>query len=344
MAGLFEKGFNKFADFGNELNKGANKVIGKEVFGEIKKMEGPREFPPYSSFEEYTEPEPEQWIAMKGKEREFSFCGRTLKYSDKLDMIMQYKKLFEQSAKYYTERFKFKYNLCVTDFDSFLNYFKEMYFEGLEPMIDKAHSLCLPLGIFNAKKDDVINLHVKNFRRAFASYEALTGLVESNEEFANNLGDTVGNSIQMQGGGFGFKGAMKGMAKAEGFNLEMGLVGKYVANQTKMSQEDKAAIFVKFNTELFFEEVYSDYVNTYMTILHYLAIQKVFGNISIGTNDEFNNMVENLKNPMFPEEKVTSFLFMLLSKFPFAEACYEVAEQRCGESEELNQIKEYFLA
>ena len=42
MASLFEKGFNKFADMGNALNKEANKLVGKEVIGEIKKIEEPK--------------------------------------------------------------------------------------------------------------------------------------------------------------------------------------------------------------------------------------------------------------------------------------------------------------
>ena len=50
MASLFEKGFNKFADMGNALNKEANKLVGKEVFGEIKKIEEPKVFPPFESY------------------------------------------------------------------------------------------------------------------------------------------------------------------------------------------------------------------------------------------------------------------------------------------------------
>ena len=66
MASLFEKGFNKFADIGNALNKGANKIVGKEVFGEIRKFEEPREFKPYDSFPAYSVPEPEQWKPLTG--------------------------------------------------------------------------------------------------------------------------------------------------------------------------------------------------------------------------------------------------------------------------------------
>ena len=50
MAGLFEKGFNVFADVENTLIKGINNVAGKEVVKEVKKFEAPKEFPPYDSF------------------------------------------------------------------------------------------------------------------------------------------------------------------------------------------------------------------------------------------------------------------------------------------------------
>lgn len=66
MASLFEKGFNKFADMGNALNKEANKLVGKEVFGEIKKIEEPKVFPPFESYPPCTVEEPEQWTALTG--------------------------------------------------------------------------------------------------------------------------------------------------------------------------------------------------------------------------------------------------------------------------------------
>ena len=43
----------------------------------------------------------------------------------------------------------------------------------------------------------------------------------------------------MQGGGFGLKGAMKGVAKAEAFNFGMGMIGKFVAQQSKMTKAEK---------------------------------------------------------------------------------------------------------
>ena len=112
------------------------------------------------------------------------------------------------------------------------------------------------------------------------------------------------------------KGAMKGMAQAEAFNLGMNLVGKYVANQSKISAEEKGRIFSKFN-EVCFLRSDSDYCNTFFSVIQVLADNNVFGNISTIANDELNTMISNLQNPMFPQEKVAVILAKLISSFPF---------------------------
>lgn len=66
MADLFKKGFNKFVEQGNALNKGINKILGKEVFGQMKKIEASREFQPYESFSKFSMPEPAQWESFTG--------------------------------------------------------------------------------------------------------------------------------------------------------------------------------------------------------------------------------------------------------------------------------------
>lgn len=91
MASLFEKGFNKFADMGNALNKEANKLVGKEVFGEIKKIEEPKVFPPFESYPPCTVEEPEQWTALTGNSKQFELDGNIINVSQELDTCFQYK-------------------------------------------------------------------------------------------------------------------------------------------------------------------------------------------------------------------------------------------------------------
>lgn len=342
MAGLFEKGFNKFADMGNSLNKVINNVVGKEVFGEIKKFEAPKEFPPYDSFPAYSVPEPEQWKPLTGSAKEFTLDGNVISVSANLDTCMQYADLFKEASKYYADRFEFRYNQCVTDYDTLLNYFENMYFEGLNAMVNRAYGLLLPFGVFNVNLQQFATYQIDTYNRAAKSYMTMLSIKENKNQAANNLGNTVGNSIQMQGGGFGFKGAMKGMAQAEAFNIGMGFLGKYIANQTKMSDQEKAEIFSKFRADIFFKEVYSDYVNTFFTTIQILAENGVLDGISTRTGDEFNTLITNLKNPMFPQDKVSSSLAGLISSYPFSPACYEVVKQKYGETDEVKQIIQYF--
>lgn len=342
MASLFEKGFNKFADMGNALNQSANKLVGKEVFGEIRKFEDARQFQPYGSFPEYTIPEPEQWQPLTGTAKEFPLDGNIISVSANLDTCMQYAKLFKSTAKYYAERFKFKYHQCVTDYDTMLHYFDEMYFEGLSAMVDRAYSLLLPFGVFHVNIDVFRSYQVETHNKALNSYMTMFQIKEKRNQSADNLGNQVGNSIQLQGGGFGFKGAMKGVAKAEAFNLGMGFIGKYVANQTKMSDEEKAEIFSKFQKDIFFAEVYSDYISTFFTTIQILSDNGVLDGIFTRTNEEFDTIITNLHNPMFPQDKFSSILSGLISSYPFTSSCYELAKQKYGETNEIKKIIEYF--
>ena len=123
MASKFEKAFNKFAQVGTSLNRSVNQVIGKEVFKDIKQIEKPRDFPSLDSYPIYSVPEPEQWPLLKGEDKEFTLEGNTLPISANLDLCIQYRGYFKTSAKYYLERFKFKYQNCVNDFDSLVHYF-----------------------------------------------------------------------------------------------------------------------------------------------------------------------------------------------------------------------------
>lgn len=336
--------YNKaFAEPGTKLNREVNKIIGKEVFQDIKKIEDPKEYPPLSSFPTYDIPEPEQWKPLTGEEKTFLFEGNVISVSKNLDTCMKYVDLFKESAKYYSDRFSFRYNQCVVDYDSLLGYFQEMYFEGLRPMIERASSLLLLFDIFSVSIDNFFDYHLDTYNRAVQSYTTMLGIKETKNQQAANIGNQIGGSVRMQGGGFGFKGAMKGMAQAEAFNLGMAAIGKYFSTQMRMSDEEKANIFSKFNKDIFFQEVYIDYFNTFFSLIQILSENGALGNVSTRTGEDYNTMLNNLKNPMFPQEKVAPLLAQLITKYPFTRGCYEVIKEKYGETEETKAFTEYFF-
>ena len=343
MAFDFRGAYNKFAKGTTALNREVNKVIGKDVFQDVKEIEAPREFAPYSSFAEYSVSEPAQWSPLTGTAKEFSLDGNTLSVSANLDACMQYRELFKTSARYYADRFEYKYKECVQDFDTLIHYFTEMYIEGLTPMIYRAYSVLLSFGVVNADAQIMTSRHIDTYKRAITSYEIMSGIEVSRQEMANSLGNQVGNSVHMQGGGFGLKGAMKGVAQAEAINLAIGALGKFVEIQSQMSKEEKANVYSKFNQELFFEEVYSDYFNTFMTMITFLVENNELDNISVIVGNDYNVMIQNLQNPMFPNDKVVPSIIKLISTYPFETKNFELLQEKLGQTEEVNQIMQYFI-
>lgn len=343
MAFEFDKAFNKFAKAGTSLNRGLNKVIGKEVFQDIKEIERPHEFPPFDSFPAYSVPEPAQWAPLSGEAREFSLNGNIITVPANLDACIQYRNGFKSSAKYYMERFAFKYQNCVQDYDTLIHYFKDLYFEGLRPMLNRAYSLLLPFGVFNTSLETFTNQHVNTYRKAVNSYETMVGIEASKNQAAQQAGNLVGGSVRMQGGGFGLKGAMKGIAQAEVFNAGMGLLGKYVTNQTKMTPEEKANAFALFKHEVFFQEVYSDYFNTFLTLVQILNENNELDGISTIIGSEYQTMMQNLQNPMFPQDKIVPAFVKLISTYPFAPATFNLLQEKVGQTSEVNQIVSYFI-
>ena len=342
MASLFEKGFNKFADMGNALNKEANKLVGKEVFGEIKKIEEPKVFPPFESYPPYTVEEPEQWTALTGNSKQFELDGNIINVSQELDTCFQYKDLFKQSAQYYANRFEFRYHQCVKDYDTLLHYFEDMYMEGLAPMLERAYSLFLVFGVFNVDKQTFYNYQLDTYNRAVTSYSTMLGITLEKKQSADSFGNKLGNSVRLQGGGFGLKGAAKGIAKAETFNFGMSALGKFVSHQLQMSYEEKAQIFSKFKEDVFFKEVYKEYLCTFFSMIQFLADNGILKQIYTKTGNEYNTMINNLKNPMFPKDRVGQLLADMISKYPFAQAEYELLINVYGENDETREIINYF--
>ena len=340
--GLFDNAFNKFAESGTKLNKGINKAIGKDVFGEIRPIEAPREFADYSTFPRYEKEEPGSWSSKQGEEKSFHLLGETITVSKELDACIKFRREFREAAGYYTERFKYKYSVCVSDFDTLTHYFKDMYLEGLQPMLYRAYSPLLSFGIFDIDNNTFNELHVSLFNRAVRSYETMCGIETSINKKAQNAGETVGGSIRLQGGGFGFKGAMKGVAQAEAFNLGMGLLGKCISNQMRMTPEQKAAAFNAFKKDIFFEEVYSDYYNSFLTLVYVLSQKGLIKGVKVITDDAAATTINNLNNPMFPQERVPQTLAALISTYPFEKKCFTLAEKLLGNTTECAAIKEYY--
>ena len=122
----------------------------------------------------------------------------------------------------------------------------------------------------------------------------------------------------------------------------MSALGKFVSHQLQMSDEEKAQIFSKFKEDVFFKEVYNDYLCTFFSMIQFLADNGILKQIYTKTGNEYNTMINNLKNPMFPKDRVGQLLADMISKYPFAQAEYELLINVYGENDETREIINYF--
>ncbi len=343
MAFDFKKGFNKFADMNNSFNKGLNNVIGKDVFGEMKKIEDERVFAPFSSFPPYQEPKPADWTALSGQDITFTIEGVSIPVSANLDVCMKYKPLIIDEVKYYKEQFKYRFSQCATDYDSFVHYFKDMYLEGMNAICSKTYSIFLPLGIFDSTAEKFEEAHINRFHKAYDAFKQISGIELARNANAANAGNVVGNSVRVQGGGFGLKGAAKGILQAEAINAAISGVGKFVEHQKKMSQEEKAAVWQNVNADALFAAVHNDYYNVFYSLVQSLSDRNMIGNATTLVADDVDAMYKNLQNPMFPQDKFIPAVADLISKMPFQIPLYNMLEQKLGATEEVKAIREYFL-
>ena len=348
--GLFDKARNKITETSNNLNKKLSEKVEE-------KGNNPRQkFAEYSSFPQYEKEEPAGWTPKQGTEKVFTFSGTTITVPKELDTCIQYRREFAEAADYYTERFKYKYALCVNDYDSFTYYFGDMYEEGLQPMLYRASSLLLPFGVFDIDNKSFNELHGSLFKKAVLSYQKMYGVEEAGKQKAKALADGITR--------YGMKQALqreieddnlsyhdfvqRRIAEDTGLRFKSGevssrIIGNLIGNKLFNNPEQKAAAYEAFNEETLFEEVHSDYYNSFYTFISVLTKKGIINGVKAVNDGSAQTMIDNLKNPMFPKDRIPQALATIISTFPFEEEYYTLAEELCGSSSEVSAIKEYFL-
>ncbi len=330
-------------NFKESLKKVADAAIGTEITKDFGKSK--EQFQAYESFPEYNAMEPAQWTGTQGEERVFTIAGNNIRVSANLDTCMEYYPRFLECAKYYTERFRFKYANCIKDFDSFVHYFKDVYMEGFLSMTQRAYSLLLPLGIYDMEYDEFQKIHLDNYHAAVDVYEATVDVqrkkAQSTFQIAGMVNDR--NSIDMVSASSA-SGLRKAQTKADLQNLKTTLITTAMASwMSKLSPAQKAEAWEKVESSDLFQRVYFDYLNTFFTLLQSLSERGIFGTVSVAVRKETMVVYNNLKNPMFPEAQFLPTITKIIAENPFVPEFYELLEAKIGATDEVRAVKQYFI-
>lgn len=289
--------------------------------------------------------EQELWEPLKGEARTFPLYGKVLEVSQNLDLFNSYRLKFKELAKKCTNRAEAEYKTKIRDFISFIEFFPKIYSENIAPIIQRAVDVLVSEEIWTITPEAFFEQHISDFHLAIDDYnvilESANLTIQKNQQTAAGIMSFVPNLV---GGGFGIKGALKGIAIAGTFNaVRDGIENSAVKNATNISPAQQAELYGRIKPDVLINRVFADYWNVYHSLVW--TLNQNGHEIWWQTKDvdqKAKNIFKNLSNPNFPQDKVLDALIALLELNPYSPEYYEFAISRFGPSEEITRIKEFF--
>ncbi len=289
--------------------------------------------------------EEEIWEPIKGNAQVFPLYGEVLEIPQNMDIFNSYRLKFKELGQKYADRAKAQYNLKIRDFPSFVEFFPKIYTENLTPIVQRAVDILVSEGIWTVTFESLMDQQTDNFHHAIDDYNAILEsanlTIQRNQEAVAGITSLVPNLV---GGGFGLKGAVKGIAMAGVFNaVRDGIENSAIKNAANISPAQQAELFGRIKPDNIFCHIFADYGNVFISLIHILTQngQDIWFQTS-QANEQGKNIFKNLSNPNFPQDKVLGALIGLIKLSPYHPEYYEFAESHFGKSEEVTKIKAYF--
>ncbi len=285
------------------------------------------------------------WQAYRGSEHEFPLGNCIFKVSASLDTYNSYRRMFREYAAECVECFKEEFNRRVHNLTSYMEVFPELYGYYLSSVTDKALEIAISENIWTLTRDSLMEMHLDNFHLGMddimITYESVALTVEKNQQDVANITSLVPN---LRGGGFGLKGAVKGIAAATAFNVVRDGVESSLLNAaTGIIYEQQVELYNRVNTDILFANVFTDYMNMFLTLVSVLRSQgKDVWQYDKNIGIQYQNIFKNLNNPNFPKEQVNSMFIDILASDPYEPEYISFMMRFFGENEQTLAISEYF--
>ena len=294
-------------------------------------------------------PEPvgfkDTWKAEKGYARNFTLCGEAFDVTEDMDLFNTYRLKFKEYARSCTDCARQEFDKKVKNLVTYLEFFPRIYGYYMTAMCDKAMQILVAEGIWTVTGSSFLEDHVKDFHLAMDDVEvtidsvALT--VEQNQSAVSGVMSIIPN---VRGGGFGLKGAIKGIAGATAFNVVRDSMESSLVNgAATLNQAQQAELYNRVNHDILFENVNADYWNVFISLAYTLKTngQNIWW-ISDEDSQLANNIFHNISNPNFPQEQLVPVFIQILKTNPYNEDYIKFMLKRFGKTEETEAIKNYF--
>jgi len=286
-----------------------------------------------------------EWEPVVGSIRKFPICGKKLEISESMDIFNSYRLKFRELAFTCTDNARKEYDRKVQNLSTFLSFYPKIYQSYLSILIKQSMNILISEGIWTVTEDSFEQQHLADFHLGMNDYttmlESIELTLESNRRRMSSITSLIPN---LSGGGFGLKGAMKGIATATAFNIvrdgaEAGLLNS-VSN---INQAQQAELFGRIKPDNLFDCVFTDYWRVFLSLV--FLLNKNGKNIWYPTNEttqQASNIFQNMSNPNFPQDKLLDVFLDILKINPYNAEYHKFMLSRFGENEETTAIQNYF--
>lgn len=148
----------------------------------------------------------------------------------------------------------------------------------------------------------------------------------------------------MSGGGFGLKGAAKGIAMAGAFNVARdALASKMAKGASSINAAQQQELYGRINCDNLFEAVFTDLWRTFLCLID--ELNAAGKDIWYPTDDKAksaNNIFKNMSSPSFPKDKITEVMVDILKTCPYNVEYHKYLVEHFGDTQEVTNIREYF--
>ena len=287
----------------------------------------------------------EKWEPFVGEERTFMLKDNALVVSKGMDLFNSYRLKFRTLASECADSVKAEYEKRIHNLVTFLEFYPKLYVTKLDILINKALDILIAESIWTVTRDSLFDEHTKKFHYGFDLYNAICEAVQktsvNNQRTIAGITSLVPNLV---GGGFGFKGAMKGVAKATAYNIVRDTAEASLVNSAgQINQNQQAEIYGRIKIDTLVELIYRDYWSVFLTLV---AILKNNGKeMWFPSNESMQtaqNIFQNISNPNFPEEQKLSVFLQILQTNPYKVEYQKFMLAKWGENDQTVSIKNYF--
>ena len=287
----------------------------------------------------------DEWENVTGQEQRFTLNGKTLVIPKEMDIFNTYRLKYFELASLCADKAKAEYMKQVRDLNTYLTFFPVIYYKNLDILIKQSMGVIISEGIWSITEESLSKEHLEEFDSGFDTYWTIMESIELTiEQNQSKIASVMSFIPNLTGGGFGLKGAAKGIATATAFNLiRDGAEDHLLQNASNLNQAQRLELYQRVNVDDVFEFVFQDYWRVMLTMMATL----IDNGIDIWWPDEdlieqSENIFSNLSNPRFPQEKLLDVFINILEIHPYNADYHKFMVRKFGDTEETRAIRNYF--